>query len=101
MENRFRMLGYAMLTFAGLCILVALSSPGFIPADITSVVTTATLGALGVSLALSAARVGLRPAHAVAMLLCNHKPPAGPRDGACTPAAGRGILVNRFPGFDV
>ena len=70
MGNLFQMLGYAMLTVAGLCIAVSLLSPGFRP-DNTSVETTATLGAL-VSLALSAVWGGLRPAHA-ALLLCHQK----------------------------
>ena len=77
----FQMLGYAMLTVAGLCIAVSLSSPGFRPEN-TSVETTATLGALGVSLALSAVWGGRRPAHAAALRLCHHKTPAGPQDGA-------------------
>ena len=81
MGNLFQMLGYAMLTVAGLCIAVSLLSPGFRP-DNTSVETTATLGALGVSLALSAVWGGRRPAHAAALLLCHHKTPAGPQDGA-------------------
>ena len=81
MGNPFQRLGYAMLTVAGLCIAVSLLSPGFRP-DNTSVETTATLGALGVSLALSALWGGRRPAHAVAPLLCNQKTPAGLRDGA-------------------
>lgn len=82
MGNPFQRLGYAMLTVAGLCIAVFLLSPGFRP-DNTSVETTAaTLCALGVSLALSALWGGLRPAHAAALLLCNHKTPAGPQDGA-------------------
>ena len=81
MGNPFQRLGYAMLTVAGLCIAVSLLSPGFRP-DNTSVETTATLGALGVSLALSVLWRGLRPAHAAALLLCNHKTPAGPQDGA-------------------
>jgi len=81
--NPFQRLGYAMLTVAGLCIAVSLLSPGFRP-DNTSVETTATLCALEVSLALvlSALWRGLRPAHAVALLPCNHKTPAGPQDGA-------------------
>jgi hypothetical protein len=77
----FQRLGCAMLTVAGLCIAVSLLSPGFRP-DNTSVETVATLGALGVSLALCAVWGGLRPAQAVAPLLCNQKTPAGPRDGA-------------------
>ena len=81
MGNLLQRLGYAMLTGAGLCIAVSLLSPGFRP-DNTSLETTATLGALGVSLALSALWGGLRPAHAAALLLCNHKIPAGPQDGA-------------------
>ena len=81
MGSLFQMLGYAMLTVAGLCIAVSLLSPGFRP-DNTSVETTATLGALGVSLALSAVWGGRRPAHAAALLLCHHKTPAGPQDGA-------------------
>ena len=81
MGNLFQRLGYVMLTGAVLCIAVSLLSPGFRP-DNTSVETTATLGALGVSLALSAVWGGLRPAHAAALLLCNHKTPAGPQDGA-------------------
>ena len=60
MGNPFQRLGYAMLTVAGLCIAVSLLSPGFRP-DNTSVETTATLGALGVSLALAALWRGLRP----------------------------------------
>jgi membrane associated rhomboid family serine protease len=78
--NRFQRLGYAMLTVAGLCIAVSLLSPGFRPD--TSVETTATLGALGISLALSALWRGLRPAHAAALFLCHQNTPAGPQDGA-------------------
>jgi hypothetical protein len=78
--NLFQRLGYAMLTGAGLCIAVSLLSPGFRP-DNTSVVT-ATLGALGVGLALSAVWSGLRPAHVAAPLPCNHKTPAAPQDRA-------------------
>ena len=81
MGNAFQRLGYAMLTVAGLCIAVSLLSPGLRP-DNTSVETAATLGALGVSLALSAVSGGRRPAHAAALLLCHHKIPAGPQDGA-------------------
>lgn len=81
MENPFQMLGSAMQTVAGLCIAASLLSPGFRP-DNTSVETTATLGALGVTLALCAVWGGLRPAHAAALLLCHHKTPAGPQDGA-------------------
>ena len=81
MGNPFQRLGYAMLTVAGLFIAVSLLSPGFRP-DNTSVETAATLGALGVSLALSAVWGGRRPAHAPALRLCNHKTPAGPQDGA-------------------
>ena len=81
MGNLFQMLGYTMLTVAGLCIAVSLLSPGFRP-DNTSVETTATLGALGVSLALSAVWGGRRRAHAAALLLCHHKTLAGPQDGA-------------------
>ena len=81
MGNLFQRLGYAMLTGAGLCIAVSLLSPGFRP-DNTSVETTATLGALGVSLALSAVWGGLRPAQAAALLLRNHKAPAGPQNRA-------------------
>ena len=81
MGNLFQMLGYAMVTVAGLCIAVSLLPPGFRP-DNTSVETTATLGALGVSLALSAVWGGWRPAHAAALRLCHHKTPAGPQDGA-------------------
>ena len=81
MGNPFQRLGYAMLTVAGLCIAVSLMSPGFRP-DNTSVGTAATLGALGVSLALSALWRGRRPAHTAALLLCNHQTPAGPQDGA-------------------
>ena len=81
MGNLFQMLRYAMLTVAGLCIAVSLLSPGFRP-DNTSVETAATLGALGVSLALSAVWGGWRPAHAPAPLLCHQKTPAGPQDGA-------------------
>jgi membrane associated rhomboid family serine protease len=80
-ENPFQRLGYAMLTVAGLGIAVSLFSPGFRP-DNPSVETTATLCALGVSLALSAVWGGRRPAHAAALLLCRHKTPAGPQDGA-------------------
>ena len=76
-ENRFQMLGCAMLV-AGLCIAASLLSPGM--PDYTSVEATATLGALGVSLALSAVWRGLRPADAVVPLL-SHKTPAEPRDG--------------------
>jgi hypothetical protein len=79
--NPFQRLGYAMFTVAGLCIAVSLLSPGFRP-DNTSVETTATLCALGVSLALSAVWGGRRPAHAATLLLCNLKTPAGPQDGA-------------------
>jgi hypothetical protein len=79
--NDFQMLGYAMRTVAGLFIAASLLSLGFRP-DNTSVETTATLGALGVTLALCAVWGGLRAAHAVAPLLCNQKTPAGPRDGA-------------------
>ena len=81
MGSPFQRLGYAMLTVAGLCIAVSLLSPGS-RLDNTSVDTTATLAALGVSLALSAVSGGLRPAPAAALLLCNHKIPAGPQDGA-------------------
>ncbi len=81
MGNLFQMLGYAMLTVAGLCLAVSLLSPGFRP-DSTSVETPATLGALGVSLALSTLWGVRRPAHAAALLLCHHKTPAGPQDGA-------------------
>ena len=81
MGSPFQRLGYAMLTGAGLCMAVSLLSPGFRP-DNTSVETTATLCALGVSLALSALWRGLRPAHAAALLLCHLKAPAGPQDGA-------------------
>lgn len=81
MENRFQLVGYLVLTVAGLCTAASLLSPGFIP-ETTSVGTTVTLGALGVSLALSAVWSGLRPAHAVALRLRNHETPAGPRDGA-------------------
>ena len=81
MGNPLPRLGYAMLTVAGLCIAVVLLSPGFGP-DNTPVETAATLGALGVSLALSAVWGGRRPAHAPALLLCHHKTPAGPQDGA-------------------
>ena len=80
MGNPFQRLGYAMLTVAGLCIAVSLLSPGFRP-DNTSVETAATLGALGVSLALSAVWSGRRPAHAPALRLCHHKTPAWPQDG--------------------
>jgi hypothetical protein len=62
--NLFQRLGYAMLL------------PGFAP-DNTPVETAATLGALGVSLALSAVWGGRRPAHAPAQLLRHHKTPAG------------------------
>jgi hypothetical protein len=79
--NPFQRLGYAMLTVAGLYIAVSLLSPGFRP-DSTSLETTAALGALGVTLALCVVWRGLRPAQAVAPLLCNQKTPAGPRDGA-------------------
>jgi hypothetical protein len=79
--NLFQRLGYAMLTVAGLCTAVSLLSPGFGP-DNTPVETAATLGALGVSLALCAVWGGRRPAHAPARLLCHHKAPAGPQDGA-------------------
>jgi hypothetical protein len=78
--NPFQRLDSAMLTVAGLCIAVSLLSPGFRPDD-TSVDTTATLGALGVSLALSALWCGRRPAHAAALRLCHHETPAGPQDG--------------------
>ena len=81
MGNLFQMLGYAMLTVAGLCIAVSLLSPGFRP-DNTSVETTAALGALGVSLALSAVWGGRGPARAAALLLCHHETPAGPQNGA-------------------
>ena len=81
MGNPFQRLGYAMVTVAGLSIAVSLLPPGFRP-DNTSVETTATLGALGVSLALSAVWGGRRPAHAAALLLCHHKAPVGPQDGA-------------------
>ena len=81
MENTFQMLGSAMRTVAGLCIAASLLSPGFRP-DNTSLETTAALGALGITLALCAVWGGLRPAQAVAPLLCNQKTPAGPRDGA-------------------
>ena len=81
MGNPFQRLGSAMFTVAGLCIAVPLLSPGFRP-DNTSVATTATLGALGVSLALSALWRGRRQAHAAALLLCHHETPAGPQDGA-------------------
>ena len=81
MGNPFQMLGYAMLTVGGLCISVSLLSPGFRP-DNTSVETTATLGALGVSLALSIVWGGRRPAHAPALRLYHHKTPAGPQDGS-------------------
>ena len=50
-----------MVTVAGLCIAVSLSSPGFRP-DNTSLETTAALGALGITLALCAVWGGLRPA---------------------------------------
>jgi hypothetical protein len=78
-RNPFQMVAYAMLSVAGLCIAVSLLSPGFRP-DNTPVETTATLGVLGVWLALSAMLGGLRPPHAAALLLC--KTPARPRDGA-------------------
>ena len=81
MGSPFQRLGYAMLTGAGLCMAVSLLSPGFRP-DNTSVETTATLCALGVSLALSAVWGGLRPAHGAALRLCHHQTPAGPQDGA-------------------
>ena len=81
MGNPFQRLGYAMLTVAGLCIAVSLLSPGFRP-DNTSLETTTTLGVLAVTLALSAVWAGLRPAHAAALLLCPHKTPAAPEDGA-------------------
>ena len=81
MGNPFQRLGYAMLTVAGLCIAVPLLSPGVRPEN-TSVETTATLGALGVSLALSTVWGGRRPAQAGALLLCPYKTPAGPQDGA-------------------
>ena len=80
MGNPFQLLGYAMRTVAGLCIAIALLSPGFKP-DNTSLEKTAALGALAVTLALCAVWGGLRPAHAVAPLLC-HQKPAGARDGA-------------------
>ena len=80
MGNLFRRLGYAMLTVAGLCIAVSLLSPGFRP-DNTSLETTAALGALGITLVLCAVWGGLRPAQAVAPLLCCQKAPAGPQDG--------------------
>ena len=76
MGTPFQRLDDAMPTVAGLCIAVSLLSPGFRP-DNTSVETTATLGALGVSLALSAVWGGLRPAHAAALRLCHHQTPAG------------------------
>jgi hypothetical protein len=79
-ENRFQMVDYAVLTVAGLCIAASLLSPGFIPE--ASSLTPVTLGALGMSLALSAVWSGLRPAHGVALLLNRHETPAGPRDGA-------------------
>ena len=81
MGDLFQMLGYAMLTVAGLCVAASLLLPGFRP-DNTSVETTTALGALGVSLALSAVWGGRRRAHAAALLLCHQKIPAGPPDGA-------------------
>ena len=72
MGNPFQMLGYATLTVAGLCIAVCLLSPGS-RLDNTSVETTATLGALWVSLS-SVCRLGrTRPAPAAALLLCTQK----------------------------
>jgi hypothetical protein len=79
--NLFQRLGYATVTVAGLCIAVSLLSPGFRP-DNTSLEATATLCALGVSLALSAVWGGLRPAHVAAQLLCCYETPAVPQDGA-------------------
>ena len=81
MGNPFQRLGFAMLTVAGLCIAVSLLLPGFRPNN-TSVETAATLGPLGISLALAAVWGGRRPAHAPALLLCYQKTPAGPQDGA-------------------
>jgi membrane associated rhomboid family serine protease len=79
--NPFQMLGYAMVTVAGLGIAVSLLSPGF-RLENTSVETAATVGALGVSLALSAVWGGRRPAHAAALFVRHHETPAGPQDGA-------------------
>jgi MYXO-CTERM domain-containing protein len=78
--NPFQRLGYAMLTVAGLCMAISLLAPGVKP-DNTSAETTATLGALGVSLALSALWRRRRPAHP-ALLLCHPKTPAGRQHGA-------------------
>ena len=81
MKNCFRMVGYLALTVAGLYTAASSLSLGFIP-DTTVVGTTATLVALALCLIVAAVWSGLWPAHAVGLLLCNHKTPAQPREGA-------------------
>lgn len=84
MENHVEMGGYVAFGIAGLSITASLLSLGLIT-DASSVPTTVTLGAFGVSLlgvGLFAVRNGQLFPHAVTSLRSTHQTPAGPRDGA-------------------
>ncbi len=84
MENHVEMGGYVAFGVAGLSITASLLSLGVIT-DASTVATTVTLGAFGVSLlgvGLFAVRNGQLLQRAVAQPLANHVTPAGPRDGA-------------------
>ena len=84
MENHVEMGGYVAFGVAGLSITASLLSLGLI-ADASSVATTVTLGAFGVSLlgvGLFAVRNGQLLQRAVAQPRSHHVTPAGPRDGA-------------------
>jgi hypothetical protein len=84
MENRVEMMGYAAFAVSGLCITVAVLSLGLTP-ETTSVATTMTLGAFGVSLVglgLSCVWDGQRAVHAVAPRLSHDDVSPRPRDAA-------------------
>ena len=84
LENHVEMGGYVAFGVAGLSITASLLSLGMVT-DASSVSTTVTLGAFGVSLlgvGLFAVRNGQLFPHALAPRRSHHQTPAGPRDGA-------------------
>ena len=83
MGNHVEMGGYVAFGVAGLSITASLLSLGF-TTDASSVATTVTLGAFGVSLlgvGLFAVQSGQLLPRALAQPLSNHETPAEPRGG--------------------